>query len=390
MKIGVFATHPVQYHVPLWRYLAAAPDLDTKVFYFSDQGLSAKIDPGFGQIVTWDVPLLDGYEYEFLRKDPIQEVTNSSVPDLAEFLIRESFDVVLLNGYTHRFARQLVSMKQQFGYHIALRGEFTDVTETPRPWWKLALRNAYLKWFYGKIDQFCPIGSEAIDHLKKRGIPESGMILTRYSVDDSLIERQREVFARDKTRQAMGLTEETLLFLFSGKLIARKQPLLLAEAAAALAKNKRFALCYLGSGELLPRVEALLRPLLGDRLLMLGFVNQSELGRYFVASDVFVLPSAYDTWGLVVNEAMHWGLPCVVSDKTGCHRDLVDPGITGFIHAWDNADELREHLQRFLDEPNLAARLGRNALAKIEPYRIVRTAMDLQKALRAAHAVGTF
>jgi glycosyltransferase involved in cell wall biosynthesis len=388
MKIGVFATHPVQYHVPLWRELAASPDLDTKVFYFSDQGLSAKIDPGFGRVVTWDVPLLEGYEHEFIRKNPISDVTSSQIPDLAEFLTKERFDVILLNGYTHRFCRQLISMKRRFGYRIALRGEFTDVAETARPWWKLTLRNAYLKWFYSKIDQFCPIGSEAIDHLKKRGIPESRMTLTRYAVDDSLIKRQKSDFPRDATRQALGLPEETILFLFSGKLISRKQPLLLAEAAAALAKNKRFAVCYLGSGEQMTTVEALLRPQLGDRLLMPGFVNQNELGRYFAAADVFVLPSAYDTWGLVVNEAMHWGLPCVVSDKTGCHRDLVEPGVTGFIHAWDNAAELKKHLQRFLDEPNLATRLGRNALARIEPYRIARTAMDLTNALRAAHAVG--
>jgi glycosyltransferase involved in cell wall biosynthesis len=387
MKVGIFATHPVQYHVPVWRGLAESADLDAKVFYFSEQGLTAKIDPGFGQVVTWDVPLLDGYEHEFLRTDPIQVVTRCLIPDLVEFLTKERFDVVLLNGYMHRFARQLVSMKLRFGYHIALRGEFTDVAETPRPWWKQAVRNVYLNWFYGKIDQFCPIGSEAIDHLKRRSIPDSRMTLTRYAVDDSLIERQKAAFTRAAARQALGLPEETILFLFSGKLISRKQPLLLAEAAAALAKNQRFALCYLGSGELFSTVEGLLRPLLGQRLLMPGFVNQSELGRYFAAADVFVLPSAYDTWGLVVNEAMHWGLPCVVSDKTGCHRDLVEPGVNGFIHEWDNAGELKKHLQRFLDEPDLAARLGRNALARIEPYRIARTTADLISAVRAAYAV---
>ena len=133
----------------------------------------------------------------------------------------------------------------------------------------------------------------------------------------------------------------------------------------------------------------MLRPLLGERLLMPGFVNQSELGRYFAAADVFVLPSAYDTWGLVVNEAMHWGLPCVVSDKTGCHRDLVEAGVSGFIHGWDNAHDLQVHLQRFLDEPELAPRLGKNALARIEPYRIARTAADLGDALRSASAART-
>jgi glycosyltransferase involved in cell wall biosynthesis len=387
LKVGIFVTHPVQYHVPLWRGLFEARGLEVKVFYFSDQGVAGKIDPGFGQAVTWDVPLLEGYAHEFLQKDAIETVSRSSIPDVVGVLTRERFDVVLLNGYMHRFARQLVLLKFRFGFRVVLRGEFTDVTESPRAWWKQIFRENYLRWFYRRVDRFCPIGSEAVKHLMKRGISESRMLLTRYAVDDTLIERQKVKFPRASAREDLGLTKETILFLFSGKLIPRKQPLLLAEAAAALAENKRFALCYLGSGEQLSMVEALLRPLLGERLLMPGFVNQNELGLYFAAADVFVLPSAYDTWGLVVNEAMHWGLPCVVSDKTGCHRDLVQPGATGFIHAWDSAEELKTHLQRFLDEPDLASRLGRCALEQIEPYRIARTTADLISAVRDAYAV---
>lgn len=386
MKVGIFATHPVQYHVPLWRGLAAEADLKVKVFYFSDQGVTERVDPGFGQVVTWDVPLLDGYEHEFLQRDPVEEVTRSRIPDLADFLARERFDVILLNGYMHRFARQLVSMKRRFGYRIVLRGEFTDVVETPRAWWKQMLRDSYLRWFYRKIDHFCPIGSESVDHLQHRGIPAVRRTLTRYAVDDALIERQQSRFPREASREGLGLSSEMLLVLFSGKLIPRKQPLLLANAVAALAENPRLAVCYLGSGEQQSAVETLLRPLLGERLLMPGFVNQSELGRYFAAADVFVLPSAYDTWGLVVNEAMHWGLPCVVSDKTGCHRDLLVPGVTGFTHRWDRADELQSYLKRFLDEPDLAIRLGGNALARIEPYRIASTAADLGSALQVACA----
>ncbi|MFM7182757.1 MAG: glycosyltransferase family 4 protein [Verrucomicrobiales bacterium] len=369
MKAGLFLSHPVQYHVCLWRGLAARSDLDVRVFYFSDQGVNATMDPGFARLVEWDVPLLDGYTSEFLRRDPVAQVTRSSIPEVDAFLAQNSFDVVFLHGYMHAYARQLLARRRKYGYKVVMRGEFTDMRPPGSSPLKDVLRDVYLRWNYRKVDHFCPIGSDAIDHLRRMGVAESRMTLTPYSVDDGLIARQRATTERVEARKTLGLADDALLFLFSGKLIPRKQPLLLAEAAASLAHDPRLAVAYLGSGEQMAEVEARLRPVLGNRLILPGFVNQSELGRYFAAADVFVLPTAYDTWGLVVNEAMHWGLPCIVSDRTGCRRDLIAEGETGFIHPWSDASALAALMQRFLDNPALAPQMGKLAGQRIEGFR---------------------
>ena len=363
--------------------MAGQPDLDVHVHYFSDQGVAETIDPGFGTTVKWDVPLLGGYRHSFLRNDDVGHTSRSTIPNFRGLFSLENFDVVFIHGYTHAFARKIISSKHRYGYKVVMRGEFTDMPQPGARWWKSCIRNLYLRWFYRHVDHFCPIGTDAVDHLERRGIAASRMTLTPYSVDDRLIDSQKLKFFRSECREALGINEGQVAFLFSGKLIPRKQPLLLAEAAVKLATDPRLVLIYLGSGGLMAEVESRLRPLLGSRLILPGFVNQSELGRYFAASDVFVLPTAYDTWGLVVNEAMHWELPCIVSDRTGCRKDLVVEGVTGYSHVWDSAEQLAGQMKRFLDDPRLARELGANARKQIDGFRSRVVVDRLHKAILA-------
>ena len=68
MKLAIVTTHPIQYNAPWFKLLAQHPDVDVKVFYTWEQTLqSAKHDPDFGRVIEWDIPLLDGYEYTFVK-----------------------------------------------------------------------------------------------------------------------------------------------------------------------------------------------------------------------------------------------------------------------------------------------------------------------------------
>ena len=381
MKLGIFSTHPIQYQVPLWRELASTSDWETTVYYFSDQGIGQSVDPGFNEVVTWDVPLLDGYQHEFLSKRPVNECDSFCIPKFNKFMSERRLDVTLLHGYTHKFARQIIRGRQKFGYQVILRGEFTEMPRRAYSWKSLA-RTVYLKWFYQHVDHFCPIGVDATEHLGKYGIDKSKVTLAPYSVDDQLFENKSKVLNKRSCRDQLGLGHDDIVFLFSGKMIPRKQPLRLAEAILKIVNQyPKLAVIYVGSGPQLEETRQLLASRLGDKLVMPGFVNQSELGMYFKAADVFVLPSTYDTWGLVVNEAMHFGLPCIVSDMVGSRRDLVRNGETGWIFHHESSNELAACLQRFLDEPKLTKSMGVEAHDLIQSYSISNTVQGIKKAL---------
>jgi glycosyltransferase involved in cell wall biosynthesis len=288
----------------------------------------------------------------------------------------------MIHGYTHAFERQVVRAARANGVRTLMRGEFSDVPRgRRRSLARTLVRDAYLRWFYRHVDTFCYVGEEARRHLSRFGIPPARLFFAPYSVDTALFAAQQASVSRPAARAALGIAAEQCAVLFSGKLIARKAPLLLTEALSLLPSTDRITLLIVGDGELRQRVEAAARPLLGERLHMPGFVNQSHLGRYYAAADLLVLPSDYETWGLVVNEAMQFGLPAVVSSKVGCHRDLVLEGQTGMVFEQGDAAALARCLQQFCAHPALAARLGENARAHVAAYSTAASAAGIRRAL---------
>jgi glycosyltransferase involved in cell wall biosynthesis len=139
--------------------------------------------------------------------------------------------------------------------------------------------------------------------------------------------------------------------LYSGKLSERKGVDILVESIRGLpeAIRNNLVVVFLGDGEL--RVELESRAAADPRVetRFLGFQNQSRLSAYYHAADLLILPSIHsETWGLVVNEAMHHGIAAVVSQGVGCGPDLVEPGETGEVCATGDYCSLAEAIQRAL------------------------------------------
>jgi glycosyltransferase involved in cell wall biosynthesis len=386
-KIGVFVTHPIQYQVPIWRALAADKNFDVKVYYFCDQGVNSEsVDKGFGKKFAWDLPLLDGYDCEFLTRDCIENAGKFSIPDVHVFFKKNKFDIVLITGYMHRFTRQIIANKDRYKYKVLFRGELHDEHHT-LGWLKKIVRDSYLKWFYNKVDCFCSIGKISDQHLLNHGVTDDKITFSPYVVDNVLFEQRSKELSRDAERKALGIKDSDTVFLFSGKMIPRKRPLFLGKALIKLNRQRQdFSVIYLGDGPLFEELKQLLLPVLGKRFIAPGFINQRELSKYFLASDVFVLPSYFDAWGLVVNEAMHFALPVITSDKCCCHADLVKTGETGYVFKTDDLAELHECLLRFLDAPEERTRtMGSQAYALIQDYTIDKAVGGIVQAAQTAN-----
>ena len=113
-----------------------------------------------------------------------------------------------------------------------------------------------------------------------------------------------------------------------------------------------------------------------------GFKNQTELPKYYAIADVFVLPSQTgETWGLVVNEAMCFGLPIIASDIIGCAPDLVRHGENGFVFPSGNKEKLSDSIQDLISNQEKRMRFGNESLKIIQGYNYDKDVEGILSAL---------
>jgi len=392
-KVAVIATHPIQYQAPLWRRLAQDPALHVRAFFGTDMSVRGYRDEGFGVSFKWDTPLIEGYEHEFLSTDSRLQKVDFWVPDGAGLPARLKVfgpDVVLLTAYRGRYHLAALQAARQLGARVVMRHEASDVAET-RSVLKESARDWLLRLLYARIDRFAAIGSEARRHLLRIGVPADRVGWAPYCVDSEFMARQIEHWRpqRARLRAERGVRPGDTVLVFSGKLTPKKNPLLITAALAVLTPAERASvhLVVAGDGELRGALEQVARPLLGPRLHLQGFLNQSEIGQAYALGDALVLPSlrgAGETWGLVVNEAMQFRLPAIVSDGVGCHPDLVTVGRTGFVFTSGDVAGLANSIRTFLGLPAAVRELlARGAEDRVREFSLEAAACGLVRTIRA-------
>jgi glycosyltransferase involved in cell wall biosynthesis len=227
----------------------------------------------------------------------------------------------------------------------------------------------------------------ARQHYLAHGVSPERIFRSPYCVDTELFSKQVEQYApqRSHLRHALGFRDQDTVFLFSGKLIEKKDPLTLARAFQGFSSEQqdRTGLIVVGDGELRPIVEALCKQALGERSRFVGFVNQSQLGQYYACADCLVLPSVSgETWGLVVNEALQFGIPAIVSDRVGCHPDLIVNGQSGFIFRAGDIHDLKDSMTRCMGWlAQDQARIAENCRRQVVEYTVQQAAKGIYEAV---------
>jgi glycosyltransferase involved in cell wall biosynthesis len=193
------------------------------------------------------------------------------------------------------------------------------------------------------------IGERSLQHYQRLGVPDTKLTFAPYCVDTASFacDETSRAKLRGVVRGELGLADTDLALLFAGKISERKGPDVLLRAVKEVpeALRSRMCICFLGDGQLKGQMEGLAAAAPAVRVRFLGFQNQTQLSRYYHAADLLVLPSQRgETWGLVVNEALHHGVPCVVSEAVGCAPDLVRPGVTGHVFETGSTSSLARAL----------------------------------------------
>jgi glycosyltransferase involved in cell wall biosynthesis len=345
-RLAYFVTHPIQYQAPLLRQLAAEPDLELKVFFYSDFSLRAYRDPGFGQSVQWDIPLTAGYDCHFLRcwgaDQPTGTFRQAIALDIYEQLKEGQFDAVWVHGWSQICSLQAILAANRLNIPVLMRGESNGMDKGSK--WKNLLKSQFFKWLFPRIDKFLYIGTLNRNFYLNQGISSDRLFSVPYAVDNDFFFNLSEQAKpnRHNLRRFLHLDPDRPIILYAAKLVDWKRPQDLLSAYKLLVSRNLPYLIFVGDGEMRSQLEELATGF--DPIRFLGFQNQSQMPAMYDLCDLFVLPSSFEPWGLAINEVMNAGKAVVVSDVVGCVPDLVLDRENGKVFEMGNLESLRDAL----------------------------------------------
>jgi glycosyltransferase involved in cell wall biosynthesis len=388
VRLGLLAASPVHYHAPTYRLLERDPRVDFTAVFCSDDGVRPA-DVGFGERTVWGGDLLSGYRSVFLKRAQRNRIVGGFLAlrdfDVVPLVLRNRFDVLWSHGYNHLSHQLALGAQRARGGGLLVREEQTLIH--PRSMGKTIAKEVALRGMLRSAFAL-HIGSESKRWFEHYGVPDDRLYFAPYSVDNRALRERADELRGDRAelRRSFGIADDVgPVLLVASRLVPQKQPEKVLEAYSRVRAKRSCALLVVGEGEL---SDALARTVRGRSIpdvSFAGFLDQTEIWRAYACADVFTLFSGWnETWGVVVNEAMNFSLPVVVSDKVGCARDLVSNGRNGFIVPAEDVGALAERIEALIESAELRERFGTESRAIVDEWSPERTAEGVASAALAA------
>jgi glycosyltransferase involved in cell wall biosynthesis len=378
-RLGFLSTHPIQYYTPLFRAVAARPDVDLRVYYCRDSSPAEQSAAGFGVPFEWDISLLGGYTHTFLENVASKPSTSSflgmDIPGIATQISADKLDALIINGWHFKGAFQAMRACWRQRIPALLRSDSHLLTS--RSSLTLAVKRFAYPLFIRRAAGCLAVGKVAKEYFLHYGASPDKVFVVPHSVDDVRFAKDATQRAsdRERTRREWQVEPGQIAWLFAGKFIEKKRPLDFVKAIAELSRRDGNSVgVMIGDGPLRAECEEYARSVQVP-IRFAGFLNQSEIVRGYVAGDALVLPSdGAETWGIVVNEAILCGLPCFVTDQVGCGPDLIENGVTGAVFPFSDPSSCAAVLGQYAASEVLA-RMGETARSRSSRFS-VKTVTD--------------
>lgn len=377
-RLAIITTHPIQYNAPLFRLLSKRKRISVKVFYTWGQSKETVFDARFGLQRSWDIPVLEGYEYEFVDNTSKQPDSNNFFgvinPGLIDKLKKEHFDAILVYRWS---VWSHLRVLRSFGKAPKLLFRGDSHLFNFRNNLKGVIKKWLLQFVYRRVDYALYVGKHNKDYYQLSGLRNGQLVYAPHAIDNERFSKGGDEWEKkaNEERALWSIPEHCIVFLYAGKFYEVKQLDLLIDVFKDL-KGDGYRLVLVGSGE--QEKQLRMEAVRDERIIFQPFRNQSEMPLVYRMGDVFVLPSKSETWGLSVNEAMACGRPAIVSDACGCATELIKKGETGFVFDHTNRNELLTALQQFTSN-KIARAMGGHAFVHIQQFSLERVAEAIEK-----------
>lgn len=282
--------------------------------------------------------------------------------------------VLYLNGYYDPAYWLLMLYCRANHIKIVIDFESTEISRK-RVWWKERLK----RWFVQNCAGVVCLGTQAGQYAQTLGVPVHKILSTKnVGVDnEELYELFKEGYRHRKAQKAI-YQLPPYNFIYAGRFVARKnlQRLIKAfdKAQQTVPNGKEWGLILSGSGEEEQTLKHMAAQTHYQNIHFFAPCEWYEVPVRYTLGDVAVLPSTFEPFGFVTNEALVYGMPVLVSNRCGSAADLVVEGLNGYTFDPFDDDELTQKLlllmQRTTDFVSMG-QAGQRIIAAWRPEVIV-------------------
>ncbi len=351
-RLAIVTTHPIQYNAPWFRLLAESGITYPKVFYTWGQlEAEEKFDPGFGKKIQWDLPLLEGYEYCFVKNTSSNPGSHHRSGIINPTLIAEiekwKPDAVLVFGWNFISHSKCMRWFHNKGVPVLFRGDSTMMRKHNSL--MSGIRKFYLRRVYKNVDYALYTGVANKKYFVDCGMKEKQLVPALHATDNDRFFANATANCEKalQWRRELGVQDDEITVLFAGKFESIKRPWLIVQLANVM-KQKPVKFILVGNGPLEPQLKQ--QAVNNPQIIFIDFQNQQTMPVVYRMADYFILCSESETWGLSVNEAMACGCAIIVSDTCGCWPDLVKENVNGHVFKNDDIESIAEKIITSADQ----------------------------------------
>lgn len=310
--------------------------------------------------------LVKDSKYVCLVKLPSLVIRNHAVTsNVVRYITKNKFDIVIFDGYgTIPNILGILYMRiRKRKYFINVDGVNLDAPDNfLKKWVKKLLFSRYAYFLCGS--------TFVQNWLLKYNVPFKHSISHNFSSikEKDLLSYVPTIEERINMKRELGLDLKPIV-LAVGRFLELKQFDMLIRAFAPY--DKEYQLLLIGEGNEKEIYEDIISDMRLSSVKILPFMSFSELQKYYLAADLFVLPSNSEVWGLVVNEAMACGaLPIIASDRCVCSYSLIRNGVNGYIFHYNDVNALSEKINQSLSDMCIWSKMCERSFEMIKQYTI--------------------
>lgn len=371
------STHPIQYQVPIYKELNRLKNFNSLVLYTSQFNKKMRLwDKELNKKINWGTECLANYNYFILNNKNFLK----KIFFIRNFLIKEKIDYLIISGWNNINYLIVIILSSILKIKLILRCENNFENSNKL---KINIKAFFLNFFIKKIISFfLAIGVKNKKYYVDIGIDKKKIFNAPYFVDNNFFSPKLLGSKKKNQIKKFYFKNNKINIIFVGKLISRKGIDIILELTIFLKKkniSNNYNFIIIGDGVKKNKIIDKFKKANIDFVNFIGHQSQDNLRYFYFLSDYLILPSYYETWGLVANESMMMGTPCIVSSNCGCAGDLVKNNQTGII--FKNLKEL-ENLFLNLKTLNGKKKFKKKILNANKHFNLKNTILAIKKIVK--------